>query len=236
MDAGRSSCRPCPGATVFTLKLPLGPKRPFHVKPGCGASLVADRGNATSVQDVSDRHYDESNVIRPGVVAVIAVVAAMLGGTTALVLGKAVGWIDDDGAQVQTVLVPTPDGATPAADPVEGERGKAARRERLRRERDLPQARRRRGHDLRRLRRGRWTQPMSRGPGLGLRRLRRGLCPHELARRSRPPARRTRRRRRAAVARCTSSSGTASAFPRRSSAGTSSTTSGFSRSTRRSSR
>jgi len=63
-------------------------------------------------------------VIRPGVVAVIAIVAAMLGGSTALVLGKAVGWLDDDSTQVQTVLVPTPDGATPAANPVEGDAGK----------------------------------------------------------------------------------------------------------------
>ena len=53
---------------------------------------------------------------RPGAIAVIAVVSALLGGTLALALGKAVGWIDDDGAQVQTVLVPTPDDPTAAAD------------------------------------------------------------------------------------------------------------------------
>ena len=63
-------------------------------------------------------------MIRPGVVAVIAIVAAMLGGSTALVLGKAVGWLDDDSTQVQTVLVPTPDGATPAANPIEGDAAK----------------------------------------------------------------------------------------------------------------
>jgi len=63
-------------------------------------------------------------VIRPGVVAVIAIVAAMLGGTSALVLGKAVGWLDDDSPQVETVLVSTPDGATPAANPVEGDAAK----------------------------------------------------------------------------------------------------------------
>jgi 2-alkenal reductase len=64
-------------------------------------------------------------VIRPGVVAAVAIVAAMLGGTTALVVGKAVGWLDDDSAQVETVLVSTPDdGATPAANPVEGDAAK----------------------------------------------------------------------------------------------------------------
>ena len=63
-------------------------------------------------------------MIRPGVVAVIAIVAAMLGGTSALVLGKAVGWLDDDSPQVETVLVSTPDGATPAANPVEGDAAK----------------------------------------------------------------------------------------------------------------
>jgi 2-alkenal reductase len=63
-------------------------------------------------------------VIRPGVVAVIAIVAAMLGGSCALVLGKAVGWLDDDSSQVETVLVSTPDTATPAANPVEGDAAK----------------------------------------------------------------------------------------------------------------
>jgi 2-alkenal reductase len=63
-------------------------------------------------------------VIRPGVVAVIAIVAAMLGGSCALVLGKAVGWLDDDSSQVETVLVSTPDAATPAANPVEGDAAK----------------------------------------------------------------------------------------------------------------
>ena len=57
---------------------------------------------------------------RPGALAVVAVVSALLGGSLALVLGKAAGWIDDDG-RVQTVLVATPDAATPAADTVEGE-------------------------------------------------------------------------------------------------------------------
>ena len=61
---------------------------------------------------------------RPGVIAVIAVVSAVLGGTLALALGKAVGWVDDDGRQIQTVLVPTPEAATPAADEVEGDAAK----------------------------------------------------------------------------------------------------------------
>ena len=55
---------------------------------------------------------------RPGAVAVVAVVSAVLGGMLALVFGKAVGWVDDGPEQVQTVLVPSTDGATPAADRV----------------------------------------------------------------------------------------------------------------------
>ncbi len=58
---------------------------------------------------------------RPGAVAVVAVVSAVLGGMLALVFGKAVGWVDDDAERVQTVVVPSPGGATPAADPVEGD-------------------------------------------------------------------------------------------------------------------
>jgi len=60
-------------------------------------------------------------VSRPGAIAVVAVVSAALGGTLALALGKAVGWVDDDGRRVETVLVPTPDGAAPAAERVEGD-------------------------------------------------------------------------------------------------------------------
>jgi 2-alkenal reductase len=62
-------------------------------------------------------------VTRPGAIAVIAVVCALLGGTFALVLGKATGWIDD-GGQVQTVLVPTPDEGTAAADDSDGSAAK----------------------------------------------------------------------------------------------------------------
>ncbi|HWB56467.1 MAG TPA: hypothetical protein VG479_05990, partial [Gaiellaceae bacterium] len=46
---------------------------------------------------------------RPGAIAAIAVVAALLGGTTALVLGKAVGWVDDDPGPAETVVLATPD-------------------------------------------------------------------------------------------------------------------------------
>jgi S1-C subfamily serine protease len=63
-------------------------------------------------------------VSRPGVIAVVAVVSAVLGGTLALAFGKAVGWVDDDGRQIQTVLVPAPEAATPAADEVEGDAAK----------------------------------------------------------------------------------------------------------------
>ena len=48
--------------------------------------------------------------VRPGAVAVIAVVCALLGGTAALVVGKTAGWIDDD---PETVLVSSGNGATP---------------------------------------------------------------------------------------------------------------------------
>jgi 2-alkenal reductase len=60
-------------------------------------------------------------VTRPGAVALLAVVSAVLGGTFALLLGKAVGWVDGDDGRVQTVLVPTPETARPAAETVEGD-------------------------------------------------------------------------------------------------------------------
>ena len=61
---------------------------------------------------------------RPGVIAAVAVASAVLGGTLALVLGKAAGWVDDDDGGTQTVLVQAPDAATPAADRVEGDAAK----------------------------------------------------------------------------------------------------------------
>ena len=51
---------------------------------------------------------------RPGFVAVIAIVSAFLGGTSALGIAKAVGWIDPDEA-TQTVVVGGQDGGTPAS-------------------------------------------------------------------------------------------------------------------------
>jgi 2-alkenal reductase len=56
---------------------------------------------------------------------VVAVVAALLGGSSALLIGKAAGWLDDDAGPAQAVLVPTPDGATPASDDLQD--GDAAR-------------------------------------------------------------------------------------------------------------
>jgi 2-alkenal reductase len=53
--------------------------------------------------------------VRPGALAAVAVVSALLGGTSVLLLGKATGWIDDDPAG-ETILVPAPDGGTPASD------------------------------------------------------------------------------------------------------------------------
>jgi 2-alkenal reductase len=53
-------------------------------------------------------------VTRPGVIAAIAVVSAFLGGTFALLLGEATGWLESDSG-VQTVLVQSPE-ATAAAD------------------------------------------------------------------------------------------------------------------------
>ena len=61
---------------------------------------------------------------RPGAIAVVAVVSALLGGTLALAFGKAVGWVDDDGSRIETVLVQPQDDATPAADRVEGSAAK----------------------------------------------------------------------------------------------------------------
>ena len=57
---------------------------------------------------------------RSGVILLV-VLAAVVGGTAALGLGKAVGWVDGGESRTATVLVPTPDGATPAADRVEGD-------------------------------------------------------------------------------------------------------------------
>ena len=49
---------------------------------------------------------------RPGFVAAIAIVSAFLGGTGALAIAKAVGWVD--AAETSTVVVDRADGGTPA--------------------------------------------------------------------------------------------------------------------------
>jgi 2-alkenal reductase len=54
--------------------------------------------------------------MRPGAVAVIAVVCALLGGTAVLAIGKAAGWIDDTVTLTRTEAVPGANGATPAAE------------------------------------------------------------------------------------------------------------------------
>jgi 2-alkenal reductase len=53
--------------------------------------------------------------MRPGAVAVVAVVASVLGGTSALLVGKATGWVDDGDVATRTVVVAAPDGAAPAS-------------------------------------------------------------------------------------------------------------------------
>jgi len=55
--------------------------------------------------------------VRPGPLAVVAVVCALLGGVGSLVLGKALGWVDD--GETQTVLVSAEGAATPAANRVD---------------------------------------------------------------------------------------------------------------------
>jgi 2-alkenal reductase len=54
--------------------------------------------------------------MRPGALAVLAVVSAVLGGTATLVIGKGAGWIDDEG-DTRTVVVAAGNGdASPASD------------------------------------------------------------------------------------------------------------------------
>jgi 2-alkenal reductase len=56
--------------------------------------------------------------VRPGSLAVIAVVCALLGASTTLVVAKAAGWVGDDGA-TRTVVLTAPGSATPAANPID---------------------------------------------------------------------------------------------------------------------
>ncbi len=72
--------------------------------------------------------------MRPGLIAVVALVAAVVGSTTTLVVGKAAGWVDDAGDDrgTTTVVVGDPDGGTApperaVASPLVGERFEPAR-------------------------------------------------------------------------------------------------------------
>jgi len=70
--------------------------------------------------------------MRPGALAVVALVAAALGSAATLIVGKTAGWVDDDGAPSgATVVVEAPeDGAGPALDaasPLVGDRFEPAR-------------------------------------------------------------------------------------------------------------
>ena len=56
--------------------------------------------------------------MRPGAVAAVAVVSAVLGGTSALVVGKATGWIDEGSGAIETVVVPADGEAASASDAV----------------------------------------------------------------------------------------------------------------------
>ena len=55
--------------------------------------------------------------MRPGSLAVVAVVCALLGASTALVVAKAVGWVGDAGTR--TVVLTAPGAGTPAANPID---------------------------------------------------------------------------------------------------------------------
>jgi S1-C subfamily serine protease len=60
-------------------------------------------------------HY-HSKSVRPGALAVIAVVCALLGGSAALAVGKAAGWVDE--GHTDTVIL-TQAAPTPASNPVD---------------------------------------------------------------------------------------------------------------------
>ncbi len=66
--------------------------------------------------------------MRSSAVAVIAIVCAFLGGTGALLLGKAAGWLDDEDGTTETVVVRGANGATPAVRVETGAEGDAAGR------------------------------------------------------------------------------------------------------------
>src|SRR5215218_1740079 len=71
-----------------------------------------------AVSQTSSSDYHEK-LVRPGALAAVALVSAVLGGTATLVVGKAAGWIDDETVAGQTVVLPVANGdAEPANDPV----------------------------------------------------------------------------------------------------------------------
>ena len=63
--------------------------------------------------------------MRPAAIAVVALVSALLGGTSALVAGKAIGWVG--AADTQTVVVPAADGNRDRATPVSRPRSDPAK-------------------------------------------------------------------------------------------------------------
>ncbi len=70
--------------------------------------------------------------MRAGAIAVVALVAAVLGSASTLIVGKAAGWVDSEAERAATVVVETPvgDGAPPAggtASPLVGNRFDPAR-------------------------------------------------------------------------------------------------------------
>ena len=56
--------------------------------------------------------------MRPGLLAVVAVVCALLGGVGALLIGKGAGWLDD--SATQTVVLTSSQPGTPASNQVDG--------------------------------------------------------------------------------------------------------------------
>ena len=64
--------------------------------------------------------------MRPAALAVVALVAAAIGGSGSLLVAKAAGWIDGETAPARTVVVSTetetPLAAAPVAPPLTGER------------------------------------------------------------------------------------------------------------------
>ena len=204
----------------------------LHAASAARPPSAFSRGNARAAPEEPDAGHYYENAVRPGSLAVVAVVCALLGASSALIVAKAAGWLGDGATRTRRPHEP-PAARRPRTTSIdEDAAGEAAAGQRLRPGRDLPRARGGRRDDLRPLRR-RTTRDAAamrlRAPASSSRRR---LHPHELARdhdrrRGRPDRRRPRRR-----APSTSSSGRRPGQGARSSAGTSTTTSGSSRSSR----